>query len=102
MNSASRQRGCLLGLACGDAVGTTVEFRERGSFAPVTDMTGGGPFRLPPSRCGVITSPLGQVAFQLDIIRALNERDAHATLSCTGMQRYALFRIVPPNLKRLR
>lgn len=36
----------LLGLACGDAVGTTVEFRSRGSFQPVTDMTGGGPFQL--------------------------------------------------------
>jgi ADP-ribosyl-[dinitrogen reductase] hydrolase len=45
---ASRKRGCLLGLACGDAVGTTVEFCERGSFDPVTDMVGGGPFRLPP------------------------------------------------------
>ncbi|SMC19619.1 ADP-ribosyl-[dinitrogen reductase] hydrolase [Andreprevotia lacus DSM 23236] len=43
-----RYRGCLLGLACGDAVGTTVEFSPRGSFAPVTDMTGGGPFDLPP------------------------------------------------------
>jgi ADP-ribosyl-[dinitrogen reductase] hydrolase len=43
----SRQRGCLLGLACGDAVGTTVEFCDRGSFEPVTDMTGGGPFALP-------------------------------------------------------
>lgn len=47
MNLLSRQRGCLLGLACGDAVGTTVEFRPRGSFAPVTDMVGGGPFGLP-------------------------------------------------------
>lgn len=41
-----RFRGCLLGLACGDAVGTTVEFHARGSFEPVTDMIGGGPFRL--------------------------------------------------------
>jgi len=41
-----RWRGCLLGLACGDAVGTTVEFRARGSFPPVADMTGGGPFGL--------------------------------------------------------
>lgn len=41
-----RYRGCLLGLACGDAVGTSVEFRPRGSFAPVTDMTGGGVFEL--------------------------------------------------------
>jgi ADP-ribosyl-[dinitrogen reductase] hydrolase len=47
MDDASRNRGCLLGLACGDAVGTTVEFCERGSFAPVTDMIGGGPFHLP-------------------------------------------------------
>ncbi len=38
--------GCLLGLACGDAVGTTVEFRPRGTFDPVTDMVGGGPFQL--------------------------------------------------------
>lgn len=44
----SRYRGCLLGLACGDAVGTTVEFSPRGTFAPVTDMTGGGPFDLRP------------------------------------------------------
>ena len=42
-----RFRGCLLGLAVGDAVGTTVEFKARDSFAPVTDMTGGGPFSLP-------------------------------------------------------
>ena len=41
-----RFRGCLLGLACGDAVGTTVEFKPRGTFPPVTDMIGGGPFRL--------------------------------------------------------
>jgi ADP-ribosyl-[dinitrogen reductase] hydrolase len=42
----SRYQGCLLGLACGDAVGTTVEFSPRGSFTPVTDMVGGGPFSL--------------------------------------------------------
>jgi len=39
--------GCLVGLATGDAVGTTVEFESRGGFPPVTDMTGGGPFLLP-------------------------------------------------------
>jgi ADP-ribosyl-[dinitrogen reductase] hydrolase len=39
--------GCLLGLAVGDAVGTTVEFQPRGTFPPVTDMVGGGPFGLP-------------------------------------------------------
>lgn len=45
-----RYRGSLLGLACGDAVGTTVEFSPRGSFAPVTDMLGGGPFMLEPGQ----------------------------------------------------
>lgn len=41
-----RMRGALVGLAVGDAVGTTVEFQPPGTFSPVTDMTGGGPFRL--------------------------------------------------------
>jgi ADP-ribosyl-[dinitrogen reductase] hydrolase len=46
-DEADRFAGCLLGLAIGDAVGTAVEFAPRGTFAPVTDMTGGGPFGLP-------------------------------------------------------
>lgn len=45
-NLKDRFIGALAGLACGDAVGTTVEFSPRGSFAPVTDMTGHGPFNL--------------------------------------------------------
>ena len=45
-----RYVGAMLGLACGDAIGTTVEFSARGSFAPVTDMTGGGPFALKPGQ----------------------------------------------------
>ncbi|MBP7998807.1 MAG: ADP-ribosylglycohydrolase family protein [Chloroflexi bacterium] len=46
MKQQDRFRGCLLGLAVGDAVGTTVEFSPRGSFTPLTDMVGGGPFHL--------------------------------------------------------
>lgn len=46
MNPKTRLRGALIGLAVGDAVGTTVEFRARGSFPPVSDMLGGGPFHL--------------------------------------------------------
>lgn len=43
---SDRARACLLGLAIGDAVGTTVEFSSRGNFTPVSDMVGGGPHDL--------------------------------------------------------
>ena len=45
-----RFRGCLLGLAAGDALGTTLEFCPRGSFQPISDMIGGGPFGLEPGQ----------------------------------------------------
>ena len=41
-----RYLGSLLGLAVGDALGAPVEFKERGSFPPVTEMQAGGPFNL--------------------------------------------------------
>lgn len=44
----SRFIGCLIGLAAGDAVGTTLEFKSPGSFKEITDMLGGGPFGLKP------------------------------------------------------
>src|SRR5438046_2302543 len=44
----ARFRGALLGLAAGDALGTTLEFSSPGSFTPLTDMVGGGPFGLQP------------------------------------------------------
>ncbi|VUD42257.1 ADP-ribosyl-[dinitrogen reductase] glycohydrolase [Thalassocella blandensis] len=44
--TASKVRGCLLGLALGDALGTTLEFSERDQFPLVTHIVGGGPFRL--------------------------------------------------------
>ncbi len=43
-----RFRGCLLGLAAGDALGTTLEFKRPGTFQPIDDMIGGGPFSLGP------------------------------------------------------
>ena len=43
-----RSRGALLGLAVGDVLGTTLEFQRPGSFEPLTDMVGGGPFSLQP------------------------------------------------------
>ena len=50
MVDLDRVRGCLLGLAVGDALGTTVEFKARGTFAPLTDIVGGGPFGLAPGQ----------------------------------------------------
>ncbi len=43
-----RARGCLLGLAVGDALGTTLEFSRRDALPRQTEMTGGGPFGLRP------------------------------------------------------
>src|SRR4051812_21641836 len=50
---------------------------------------GGGAYQLQPYRCGVATSHTGQVDFQLDLIRTLSERDAHAVLSSTITADYA-------------
>jgi ADP-ribosyl-[dinitrogen reductase] hydrolase len=41
-----RAIGALLGLAIGDAIGTTLEFRARDTYEALTDMVGGGPFNL--------------------------------------------------------
>jgi ADP-ribosylglycohydrolase len=50
MKLIERFRGSLLGLAVGDALGTTLEFRVPGSFTPIDDMVGGGPFNLEPGQ----------------------------------------------------
>lgn len=46
----ARFRGCLLGLAVGDALGATLEFRQPGTFPPLEDLVGGGPFHLHPGQ----------------------------------------------------
>lgn len=46
MELIERYRGSLLGLAVGDALGTTLEFEPPGTFTPIDDMIGGGPFHL--------------------------------------------------------
>lgn len=42
----NRAIGALVGLAVGDAVGTTLEFKPKPSHPILTDMVGGGPFKL--------------------------------------------------------
>ena len=39
--------GALVGLATGDALAAATQYRRPGSFAPVADLVGGGPFDLP-------------------------------------------------------
>ena len=57
MDRISYARGALLGLACGDAGGTTLEFSRPGPFpwsplltGPHTEITGGGPFGVLPGQ----------------------------------------------------
>lgn len=40
--------GCFIGLAVGDALGSTNEFKERDTYPHLTTMMGGGPFKLKP------------------------------------------------------
>ena len=48
MTPTDRQRGTLLGLAIGDALGAAVEFKPPGTFPEVTGYRGGGPHGLAP------------------------------------------------------
>jgi len=50
MCSIERYCGSLLGLAIGDALGSTVELKTPGSFSPITDMIGGGVYELKPGQ----------------------------------------------------
>jgi ADP-ribosyl-[dinitrogen reductase] hydrolase len=46
MLEVNRQRGALIGLAVGDALGAAVEFKRPGTFEEVTGYRGGGPHGL--------------------------------------------------------
>ncbi|RUT38703.1 ADP-ribosylglycohydrolase family protein [Paenibacillus anaericanus] len=48
MSILDKYKGCLLGLAIGDSLGTTLEFSMPGTFLPINDMIGGGVFGLRP------------------------------------------------------
>lgn len=69
-----RYQGCIVGLAVGDAVGTTVEFEEPGTFPPVEDMVGGGPFGLKP---GEWTDDTSMALCLADSLINCRDFDAH-------------------------
>jgi ADP-ribosylglycohydrolase len=70
-----RCQGALLGLAVGDAVGTTLEFRQPGSFEPIDDMIGDGPFGLKPGQWTDDTSMALCLATSLVECRGFDARD---------------------------
>ncbi len=49
-STRDRFRGCLLGLATGDALGAPLEFKRPDTFQPIDDMVGGGCHNLKPGQ----------------------------------------------------
>ena len=93
MERIERYRGSLLGLAAGDALGTALEFAEPGTFDPITDMVGGGPFRLKPGEWTDDTSMalcLAESLIACDGFDPVHQLETyvrwwrHGHLSCTG------------------
>lgn len=88
-----RAIGALLGLAVGDALGTAGEFQARDSYPRITDMVGGGPFKLPAGAWTDDTAMALALAASLHERRGLDEADLMARFlewreqgeySCTG------------------
>jgi ADP-ribosylglycohydrolase len=80
MELLHRYRGALIGLAAGDALGAALEFSPPGTFAPISDMTGGGPFSLEPGQWTDDTSMALCLAESLIECRGFDPQDQ--------MQRY--------------
>lgn len=88
-----RAIGALLGLAVGDAVGTTLEFKSRDTYPLLTDIVGGGPFGLKPGQWTDDTAMALALADSLAACGGIDEQDLQArfvdwwrrgTYSCTG------------------
>lgn len=70
-----RARGCLLGLAAGDALGTTLEFSPRDTKPHHTAMAGGGPFGLQPGEWTDDTAMAVALAESLTACKGFEPRD---------------------------
>ena len=88
-----RALGAFLGLAVGDALGTTLEFATRDAKPRVTDLVGGGPFQLKPGEWTDDTAMALALAESLAGHPELDETDLmnrfvdwfrRGTTSCTG------------------
>ena len=83
MSARNRFRGCLSGLAVGDALGTTLEFKPPGSFDPIDDVVGGGPFDLQPGQWTDDTSMALCLATSL-VKEADSTREIRLRATCVG------------------
>jgi ADP-ribosyl-[dinitrogen reductase] hydrolase len=88
-----RAVGALLGLAVGDAIGTTLEFKSRDTYPLLTDMIGGGPCGLKRGQWTDDTAMALALADSLAACGGIDEQDMLArfvdwwrrgTYSCTG------------------
>jgi ADP-ribosyl-[dinitrogen reductase] hydrolase len=88
-----RARGALLGLAVGDALGTTLEFSRRDSHPLHTEMVGGGVFNLKPGQWTDDAAMALALADSLISCRGFDVEDLmqrfvrwyrHGEYSCTG------------------
>ena len=88
-----RARGALVGLAVGDALGTTLEFAPRDTCTLHVDMLGGGPFNLQPGQWTDDTAMALALADSLLTCRRLDAHDLmtrfvawwrEGRYSCTG------------------
>ena len=73
----SKAMGSLLGLAIGDALGTTLEFKARDQYTLLTDMVGGGPFKL---KAGEWTDDTSMALCLADSLLACKRHDPIAQL----------------------
>ncbi|MBU1605936.1 MAG: ADP-ribosylglycohydrolase family protein [Alphaproteobacteria bacterium] len=77
-----RALGALVGLAVGDALGTTLEFTTRDSKPRVTEIVGGGPFGLEPGQWTDDTSMALALADSLIASNGLDETDLIERFLC--------------------
>ena len=89
----ARAQGCLVGLAVGDALGTTLEFSKRDAKPLQTEVTGGGPFGLRPGEWTDDTAMALALGESLVACGGFDPRDVmdrflswwrEGTYSCTG------------------
>ena len=92
-SNRDRAIGAFLGLAVGDALGTTLEFSSRDAGSQLVDIVGGGPFNLPPGCWTDDTAMALALADSLAACDGLDCRDLmdrfvrwwrHGEYSCTG------------------